>query len=188
MRIELHDENRERIGRIEVDPTLRPTRVSIVNSDREVFLNWDIALDDAGCLRRCVACSCTDLFREKTFPQITILVVALAFAGAVVSALGLVNTPLLIAMCVVLALDIAILVVSRRRLVCYRCRTAYHGLPIARYHRRWDPSTAQRYVRRAPLDTASSTWPIRNPFRPRPSTASAKAAARTEKARRESVA
>ena len=146
MRIELRDETRQRIGRIVVDPALRPTRVTVVDSDREVFLNWETAQDDAGHLRRCVACACPDLFREKAFPQVTVFVVVLAFAGAVLGALGYATTPpMLIAMGVVLAVDIAILLFSRRRLVCYRCRTSYHGLPMARYHRSWDRETADRY-------------------------------------------
>jgi len=146
MRIELRDETRQRIGRIVVDPALRPTRVTVVDSDREVFLNWETAQDDAGHLRRCVACGCPDLFREKAFPQVTVFVVVLAFAGAVLGALGYATTPpMLIAMGVVLAVDIAILLFSRRRLVCYRCRTSYHGLPMARYHRSWDRESADRY-------------------------------------------
>jgi len=146
MRIELRDERRVKIGRIDVDPTLRPTRVTVVGTGREVFLNWETALDDGGHLRRCVACGATDLFREKAFPQVTLFVVLLAFAGAVLGALGYATTPpMLMAMGVVLVLDIAILLFSTRRLVCYRCRTTYHGLPIARYHRRWDRATADRY-------------------------------------------
>ena len=46
---------------------------------------------------------------------------------------------------VVLLLDSAVLLFSRRRLVCYRCRTSFHGLPIARYHRPWDRATADRH-------------------------------------------
>ncbi len=156
MRIELRDEHRRRIGRIDVDPALRPTRVAVVASDREVFLNWDTALDDAGNLRRCVACGCSDLFRDKTFPQVTGFVVALAFTGAVIGALGLATTtPMLVAMTAVLVLDIAVLLFSRHRLVCYRCRTSYHGLPIARYHRRWDRSTADEHPV-APLPDAEN--------------------------------
>ena len=146
MRIELRDERRQRIGRIDVDPALRPTRVSVVGSSREVFLDWDTAQDDAGHLRRCVVCGCGDLFRQKAFPQVTGFVVILAFAGAVVGALGYATTPpVLIAMGIVLAGDVAILLFSKRRLVCYRCRTSYHGLPLARYHRSWDSTIADRH-------------------------------------------
>lgn len=162
MRIEVRDRLRRRIGRVIVDPAERPTRATVDQDDvtadgeadppREVFLNWETALDDAGRLRRCVACGCPGLFHEKAFPQITGFVVVLAFAGA---ALGLVgsaggfvitdNPIMLVGMLAVLLLDVAILIFSRTRLVCYRCRTSYHDLPIARYHRSWDRPTAERY-------------------------------------------
>lgn len=120
----------------------------------EVFLNWDSAVDDAGQLRRCVVCGCGDLFREKAFPQVTGFVVVLAFAGAVIGALGLATRPpVLTAMAIVLVLDVAILVFSQRRLVCYRCRASYHDLPIARYHRPWDRSLADRH---APKEQAAT--------------------------------
>jgi hypothetical protein len=167
MRMALRDLRRRRVGRIDVDPAARPTRVRVPGSERDVFLSWDVALDDAGQLRRCVACGCTDLFREKNFPQITPFVVALAFAGAVIGALDLATTPMLAAMALVLVADVAILVFSRRRLVCYRCRTSYHELPIARYHRTWDRATAERHpatTEEGPAG-ASPAMPSPPPFR-----------------------
>lgn len=150
MRIELRDEHRRRVGSAIVEPAERLTRVEVERRGRpepgEAFLIWDSALDDAGQLRRCVACGCGDLFREKAFPQITGLVVVLAFAGALVGLFGLAtNLPVLILMIMVLAVDVAILLFSSRRLVCYRCRTVYRDLPIARYHRPWDRATAERH-------------------------------------------
>ncbi|MHC5023785.1 MAG: hypothetical protein ACYTGG_07725 [Planctomycetota bacterium] len=145
MRVELRDDNRHKVGRIDVDPAARPTRVVVPGADREVFLTWDGALDDAGQLRTCIACGCRDLFQEKAFPQITGLVVVIAFAGAVLGVLGLVNTAMLAAMVGVLLLDIGILILARRRLVCYRCRTSYHDIPIARYHQGWDRPVSDRH-------------------------------------------
>lgn len=172
MRIELRDLDRRKLGRVTVDPAQRPTRVSVERSSRmrsseaessqglEAFLNWDTAQDDAGQLRRCVSCGCQDMFTDRAFPQITGLVVTLAFIGAIIGSLGLVNTPLLIIMAIVLVLDVAILVFARRRLVCYRCRTSYHDLPIARYHRTWDRSVADRYpVSSAQQPTRSRSAP-----------------------------
>ncbi|MHC4414401.1 MAG: hypothetical protein ACYS0G_03860 [Planctomycetota bacterium] len=147
MRIELCDAERCKIGRIDVDPARRPTRVRVQGTDREVFLDWDTALDDACHLRRCVTCGCQDLFRTKAFPQITGFVVVLAFTGAVIGALGLATTPpILIAMVAVLVADVAIFFLAKQRLVCHRCRSSYHGLPIARYHRRWDRTVAERHA------------------------------------------
>ena len=95
-------------------------------------------------------------------------VVVLAFAGAVLGALGYATTPpMLIAMGIVLAVDIAILLFSRRRLVCYRCRTSYHGLPPARYHRSWDRSTAERYAGPVKAESAAEPARPRNHFRRR---------------------
>ncbi len=147
MRIELRDAERRKIGRIDVDPVRRPTRVHVHGTDREVFLDWDTALDDAQHLRRCIFCGCRDLFRTKAFPQVTGFVVVLAFAGAAIGAFGLATTPpILIAMVLVFVADVAILLVSKQRLVCHRCRTSYHALPIARYHRRWDRAVAERHA------------------------------------------
>jgi hypothetical protein len=147
MRIDVRDAERRKIGRIEVDPAQRPTRVRVEGADREVFLDWDTALDDAHHLRRCIVCGCNDLFRAKVFPQITGLVVVLAFAGAVLGVFGQADTPLIqISMVVVLVADVSILLLSRQRLVCHRCRSSYHGLSIARYHRRWDRAVAERHA------------------------------------------
>ncbi len=157
MRIEWRDDRRRRIGRVEIDPALRSTRAPIIERgihtpEREVFLQWEGALDDAGQLRKCIACGCSDLFKEKAFPQVTGLVIVLAFVGAIVGALGLAtNLPVLLLLIVVLIIDVAILLFSNRRLVCYRCRSSYHDVPIARYHRSWDRGLADRY----PLTPAS---------------------------------
>jgi hypothetical protein len=137
----------------------------VVGSQREVFLSWETALDDAGHLRRCVACGCPDVFREKAFPQVTGFIVFLAFAGAGFGTIAFIlgfpmTTPVLAAMATVLVLDTGILLFTRQRLACYRCRTSYHGLPIARYHEPWDRSVADRYpapeggtAARSPLDS-----------------------------------
>ena len=109
MRVDLRDPSRRRIGRIQIDPSRRPTRVTL-DEGQEVFLKWDTALDDAGQLRRCIVCDESELFHQKAFPQVTGFVVILAFAGATVGLLGFATTPpMLIAMAVVLVLDIAIL-------------------------------------------------------------------------------
>ncbi len=159
MRIELRDESRTTIGRIEVDPSLRPTRVSIVGTDREVFLDWDTALDDAGHLRRCVACGCQDLYQAKAFPQVTGLVVVMAFAGAIVGALGFATPPVLSVMVGVLVADVAILLFARKRLVCHRCRSSFHGLPIARYHPGWDRAVAEQHTTQRTQPTQPSSPP-----------------------------
>lgn len=181
MRVELRDLDRRRIGRIDVDPVDHLHRVTVEGPTgeppREVFLDWDSALDDSGHLRRCVACGCRDLFRARAFPQITGFVLVLAFTGAVLGALGLATTPPILAgMVVVLVADVSILLFSRQRLVCHRCRSSYHGLAIARYHRAWDRSVAERHApararepvrpragrpRWLPLPPLPRMWPLR---------------------------
>ncbi len=146
MLIDLRDHARRPLGRVVVDPATRPTRVTLAGHDREHFLNWDGALDDAGHLRRCTSCGCAAMFKSKSFPQLTLFVVVLAFAGAVVSALGYAADPKVLSLLVlVLLIDVAILLFSRERLVCYRCRSTYSQLEIARYHRRWDRREAERH-------------------------------------------
>ncbi len=145
MRIAVRDLQRRRRGVIDVDSDARPTRVSLPHGVDEVFLTWESAIDDDSNLRRCAVCGCPDMFREKAFPQVTGFIVILAFAGALVGILGLATTALLIAMAAVLVLDVAILLFSRRRLVCYRCLSSYHDLQIATYHRGWDRSMAERF-------------------------------------------
>jgi len=151
---------RRRIGTIVVDPTLRPTRVTVVDSNREIFLNWESAFDDSDQLRRCLICGCNDLYRDKVFPAATAIVVILAFAGAAVGLLGLATNPIMLgALVAVLVIDIAILVFSRSRLVCYRCGSAFRALRIASYHKRWDRGTADRYTPEDAADTRAAPEP-----------------------------
>jgi len=184
MRIEWRDQRRRKIGRVEVDPSSPPTRAPLIerglpNPQREVFLQLEGALDDAGQLRKCLACGCSDLFREKAFPQVTGVVVVMAFVGAIAGLLGLAtNLPVLLLLTAVLVLDVAILVFSQRRLVCYRCRTSYHELPIARYHRSWDRAVADRYPAPPPAgeDADAGVRPARDDSRQPPALTPAMAA------------
>jgi hypothetical protein len=155
MRVDVRDpDTAERLGRVEVDPVQRPTRAPIAGTDREVFLDWDAAIDDAGRLRRCIVCGCRDLYSARIFPQVTGFVVVLAFAGAAVGIFGregfATNPVVLGALVLVLLLDVASLIFRTYRLVCYRCRSTYSDLEIARHHQRWDRAIAEKYSRGAP--------------------------------------
>ncbi|MCA9289756.1 MAG: hypothetical protein KDA25_01435 [Phycisphaerales bacterium] len=158
MLLDYRDASRRKIGRLMVDTAQRPTRVRF-DDGREVFLHWDNAVDDAGQLRRCVACGCPNLFRDRAFPQVTSFVVILAFAGAIISALGLATPPILVAMSVVFVLDVSIFLFSKRRLTCYRCRSTYRQLPIAPYHRNWDRAIAEKHP--PPTPTPGTARPAR---------------------------
>lgn len=146
MRIELRDDYRRVVGDVDVEPAKRPSRAKLNHSQSEVFLNWDTALDDAGRLRRCLSCGCTDLFREKSFPPIVGLLVVLNYAGLLVGIFGgAENLIVWIIMIIVLILGLVILWSSKVRLVCYHCRTSHYDLPIARYHRSWDRAISDRH-------------------------------------------
>lgn len=150
MQVDLRDAARRRIGRVQIDPAQRPALLRVVPRDaapdaqpQDVFLHWDQAVDDAGCLRHCVVCR-GRLYRTRTLPQVTPIVVVLAAAGVLVAAFGLAANPWVYgALVTVLLLDIAVLVFSRTRLVCYRCGSLYDRLRVARYHRAWDPREAE---------------------------------------------
>ena len=81
----------------------------VQEDDRDIFLDWEQALDDEGRLRHCLVCG-KGVYRRKAFPQVTGFVVVLAFALALVGILGFAeDIPLLIGMSVVLLIDIGIL-------------------------------------------------------------------------------
>ena len=144
MKIDLNDESRKRRGRISIDPGERPPRVSIEGDDNDVFLDWDGSIDDSGNLRKCLACGNADLFRFRSLPSVTPILIILALAGFAVSLLGYANNPIILGlMAVVLLAECVILLVARTQLVCYRCRTTYGSTPIAPYHKAWDPNMAE---------------------------------------------
>ena len=151
MRIEPRDASGRRLDRIEVDERARPARVGLGEGAGEAFLRWDGALDDASALRRCVICGCADLYVRKNFPQVTPFVVALAFVGVAVAILGYTANPVVFGLlAALLAVDVLVLLVAQRQLVCYGCGSTYTALRIARYHRRWDRAVAERIGRSPP--------------------------------------
>tara|TARA_B100000959_G_scaffold36828_1_gene35449 strand:- start:4571 stop:5017 length:447 start_codon:yes stop_codon:yes gene_type:complete len=137
----------QKIGQFSVDLLEQPSTVMVGPDGDEIYLEWNSTVDDSGHLRGCISCG-GEVFREKTFPQITWIVVVLAFAGAVASILGLVTTWLmLIAMAIVLTIDVGILTLSYTRLVCYTCDTRYSKLNIAKYHEPWDSDRSSQIKR-----------------------------------------
>jgi hypothetical protein len=146
MDIQIRDRSRQPIGMAQVDPAARPMLVRAIGpngTERETYLDWEHALDDAGQLRSCVACGCQRLYRRRTLPRYAPFALVLAGAGVVAGVLGYSSDPIVLAaMVALLVLDGAVLVLARVQLVCYRCGTAYGGAPIARYHRPWDGRVA----------------------------------------------
>lgn len=115
---------------------------------QEVYLDWDQAIDDRGYLRHCPVCSCKELYTRKNVPQITgFVIVSLAVVVSLIL-LGTQHTRAAVAVFMFMgALDLAILLLARRKLVCYRCRSEYHGLPISKDQHLWDSATAEKYPR-----------------------------------------
>jgi hypothetical protein len=145
MRIDVRDQDGTRLGRVEIDEAARPLRVRPPLSERDLFLDWDGAIDDAGHLRTCVVCGHPRVYRARSLPQMTPFVVLLALGLAAIALLGFATSPAFLAiLAVVLVLDIGVLLLARTRLVCYRCGSVYEQLGIARYHRHWDPTVAER--------------------------------------------
>lgn len=147
--IDAHDpRTRRRVGMVRVDPALRPARLRIETPEaiREVFLEWEGVLDDAGRLRRCPICGCGSLYRHRSLPAVTPYVLVVAFAAIGLSLLGYDDPRLLAVLSILLLIDVAMLVLARTQLVCYRCRSRYEGLPVARQHRPWDRGEERRQL------------------------------------------
>jgi hypothetical protein len=174
MRIDINDGTRQRRGRITIDPSQRPPRVLIDEDGSDVFLDWDGSLDDEGHLRKCLICGNSSLFRFRSLPSVTPILVILAFAGFAVSILGYANNPVVLAlMGVVLTSEFVILAIVRTQLVCYRCRSTYSDTPIAPYHDLFDPQTADL--------EANKTGSTSTPDEPEPSVSTTRPKPRRER-------
>ena len=151
MRMRLRDRDGRELGTASADPAARPPRVAARARDgtvRDAFLDWERALDDAGCLRKCVACGCPHLYRRRTPVWFSPFALVLAAAGVVAAVMGLSSDPLVLAALVALVMvDAAVLAFVPTRLVCYRCGTSYRGARVARMHRAWDARTAAAVAR-----------------------------------------
>lgn len=135
---------RRRSVRIEHDAT--PSRLE-VDGGPDIFPDWDRARDDAGALRRCVLCGEAHMYRRKLLPQVTGLIVVLAFTLALLSLLGYFGGPVILAvMVVVLLLDLSILFFSPESLHCYGCHAEYRDLRIGGWHKPWSRAMGRRFA------------------------------------------
>lgn len=171
VKIDVHNERRERLFRVEIDAADPPSVVKPPEGaggaggepaggggeqvgaelPREVYLEWDQAMDDQGRLRRCPVCGCRELFARKDFPQVTgFVIVVLAalvamwlFVGArqVIAGLGVLAAVALI--------DAVVYLFAGRCLVCYRCRSEFRDTPIRKGHPGWELAIGEKY-REAP--------------------------------------
>lgn len=144
-----------------MDPTQRKPRVPLEEGSGEVFLSWDGALDDDGHLRKCLCCGSPNLYRIRSLPSVTPIIVILAFVGAAVGLLGYANNPfVLTSLVVVLLFEITIILVARTRLVCYRCRSRYSETSIAQYHPGFDREQSEAEQNQPELDSTVGSPPV----------------------------
>lgn len=132
---------------MEVDEAQPPSMLhDPANPSREIYLNWSGAIDDEGHLRRCPLCGCEEFFVRKDLPQVTAFVLVLITA-AIAVALFAANNLLaaLLVLVIVTVLDVLIFFFAKRNLVCYRCRSEFAGVPIARNQQPWQAHLGERY-------------------------------------------
>jgi len=149
MHIELRNTRRERLFAVDVSLFQPPSVVQPpVGSDcHAVHLDWDRAIDDEHHLRRCPVCGCDDLFMRKALPQVTAFAI-IVFAAVVAMMLHGIGGQPMLALALFIAVtvvDVAIYLFTSRQLVCYRCRSAFSGMPIRRDHAKWDKTIGDQY-------------------------------------------
>jgi hypothetical protein len=147
MQVTARATDRSRLGDAEVSLDERPARLRLgkAGQERELFLDWERAIDDGGHLRKCILCGCDTLYRSRSMPRLTVIVVVLALSVVAVGLAGYGTPPTLVAaLVVVTAIDVVVWLRSEWRLTCYRCRSTFRGMPLARYHRSWDARTQRR--------------------------------------------
>ena len=147
-------EHRGRRKSIQIPHDQTPGRLEIEDGTA-LFPDWDGARDDSGVLRRCILCGEEQLFRRKLLPQVTGLVVVLAFTLALLSILGYFGGPVVLGIMVALLLiDLAILFFSPQSLECYRCHAEYRDLEMGSWHKPWSRSLARRLAQdEGPLES-----------------------------------
>lgn len=146
MRIDVHDQDRLPVARIEVNPSEYPASVEDKVTKRRVDLQWEDAIESGKILRRCVVCGCRDIFVRKDFPQG--LGLGLVLVAAIASVILFARNQL-VASIVVLALAVVIDALLYRFigkcLVCYRCRSEFRATPIDESHEPWDLAIGEKY-------------------------------------------
>lgn len=147
MQVTARATDRSRLGDAEVSLDERPARLRLgePGREREHFLDWEQAVDDGGHLRKCVLCGCDTLYRSRSTPRLTVIVAVLALSVVAVGLAGY-GTPsiLVAALLIFAAIDVVLWMRLEWRLTCYRCRSMFRGMPIARYHLGWDARTQRR--------------------------------------------
>ena len=99
---------------------------------------------------RCLVCGCTDLWRQKDFPQkLGLTMVAL---GALLSTIAWMQYMPLTAIGVLLGfafVDLMLYTFMPDVLVCYRCSARFRHAKLSEHHPRFDLETSERYRQEA---------------------------------------
>lgn len=141
MRIDVMNDDRQCIGRAEVDSAAPPASVG------DVAIDWTDCIDPAdGSVRQCPVCRNRELFIRKDFPQrlgMAIVVIA-GVAAFVLFTLHhvIAAAAVLVAMAVV---DLAIYLMTGKALVCYRCRSEFRGMAFRDDQAGWSLETGEKY-------------------------------------------
>ena len=81
-------------------------------------------------------------------PSLPVLLRLALLSGTVVALLGYAaNRAVFSLLAALLVVDILTLLLAQRQVVCYGCGAVYSHLHIARYHRAWDRSIAERIAK-----------------------------------------
>lgn len=177
--MQLKNHQGQSLPRMEINVSQPPRMVpdtAAAQPGKEMYLQWDGALDDEGHLRQCPACGCRELFVRKLVPQVTafVLIVLAAAISVAFFAADKVGSSIVVLL-VVIVVDVLIYFFSPRTLVCYRCRSQYSQLPIALTQKSWDVPTGERHRKEAigtPREKlhASRFWSSHANADPKPST------------------
>lgn len=147
VRISVKDKQGDSMFGIEVPLENPPTVIKPPSGDGPpMTLNWDRALDDHKQLRHCLVCGCPDLYVRKPFPQLTAFTLIIAAAVLAMVFYGFDQVVLaIVAFAVVLAVDVAIYLMTAQILTCYNCKADYRKVSIPRGAKRWEAAVAEKY-------------------------------------------
>jgi hypothetical protein len=118
------------------------------------YCGWSrpIGTDDLqnGTPKRCLACGCDDLWRQKDFsPALGVAIVAL---GIVLSTIATAWMRPLLAIGILMAFalaDMLLFLVMPDALVCYRCHARFRHVALTEQHPKFDLEVNERYRQEA---------------------------------------
>ncbi len=150
MLVTIRDKNRFHMGVGEVELSNLPGSVTlqVAGESREVEKNlqWDNAIDEAGCLCQCPSCGCREIFKRRDFPQVLglSLVIVSAMLSVGLFAFNYVSSSIAVLLTAVIA-DLLIYRFTGMCVVCYRCRSEFRELELAESLEPWDLAIGEKY-------------------------------------------